>query len=518
MSAQDSGIQTPVTREIPIFITSWEGMMSAFPLTHIPINAFSYLLNMDFVNQYVISSRKGTSQVLNNTTQGEYSILEGFMYKRRAVSTVECVFANANGNLYTIDPASLGTPTLIGSLSNSTPTVVNMGMLKGKLYIASGGADGQMYNGSTLTNVTIANAGNLIDVTRVGNRMVFADEGSIFGSDINDPDTYTGGDSFEYPVAEDDGMDISSITNWGKSLLVSKYQSETHQSATYWLRGSTVSDFIIDPLYSNPSNPAGGLVGKSAVQIGSDVIALTIEGFVSLKALQTFLEARLSVISQPIVDIIRRINFDMGHIITAIFDPITQQYMCAVPLDGAVENTHVIIYDPNFNRWGLYNNWRVGSWIQYKTNLWYGAKDGQIIQTRIGNNDLGNAYSKIAESGNIHFGAPDVIKLFKSIQSDLTHDGDYEVNVIFVLDDFESAPLNVPLKLDARSSLWDVFVFDVDYWDIEGSTQRTVYVMGRAKTLRTRFQNENADEPFSLRTMTYRMVPKDSGSITAQTL
>lgn len=104
-----------------------------------------------------------------------------------------------------------------------------------------------------------------------------------------------------------------------------------------------------------------------------DVIFLSPEGFRTLRVSDdnTTISAGLPA-SDPIHDTIDRINFSMAHkAASCVHDNI---YHCAVPLDGAIYNTHVISLDLATGAWYL-NTWAardltIGRLNQERDILW----------------------------------------------------------------------------------------------------------------------------------------------------
>lgn len=75
-----------------------------------------------------------------------------------------------------------------------------------------------------------------------------------------------------------------------------------------------------------------------------DLIFLSYEGFRTIRrAEQDVVVGASPPISDQIQDTIDRINFSYAHKISSVVHG--TRYFCAVPLDGATENTHVIVYD-----------------------------------------------------------------------------------------------------------------------------------------------------------------------------
>jgi hypothetical protein len=277
------------------------------------------------------------------------------------------------------------------------------------------------------------------------------------------------------------------------------------------MTGLTPDEYTIRALYGDKNTPTGFL-GDSTAVVGNDVIGLTRGGFTTASAINTFSEVSISNDSRDIRDWVRRINFNRSDLFTGIYDEATEQYLCACPIDQADYNNIIFVFDIANSRWGLYDGWSVSTFFKLGGRVFYGSLHGQIVQTGYGYNDMGEGYRKIVETGNIHLDSPDSIKLFKQIDVDIAQNGDYNVTVTPVVDDQDLAATPIEVNIQG-GALWDVFVWDVDPFDVAPSTKTTLYLLLRGKMLRLRFSNNNADEPFALRTLTLRTLKTDAGQM-----
>jgi hypothetical protein len=101
---------------------------------------------------------------------------------------------------------------------------------------------------------------------------------------------------------------------------------------------------------------AGCVATKSARWIpgaeGSDVMFLAQDGFRSLQRAANDVQSGAGFpLSYTIPDWIARINFDHADkAVAAVYD---NKYHCAVPMDGATENTHILVYNIATKGWSL---------------------------------------------------------------------------------------------------------------------------------------------------------------------
>lgn len=507
-------------REIPISVKEWGGLQSDFPDKVIPLNAFSGFLNMMWDGRYKLRSRQGSKLYMDNDVVGSNKVLEAFEFKKSTdISGVE-IFATSNGKLYRKEKGASASAVLIGSLTNIAPVRVQMAQLKDALYIADG-LSAMKYDGETLTDIkdtfpTISplTTGEIVSVTTSRNQIWWADSNDyIYASAYNAPDDLTTEalGAWKGQIQFGDGARITSLIPWGSTILINKEDSERSFYLMYWLKGlnTTSSPYRIDPLFGDAHTPVG-FIGKSGVQIQGDVVGLTLDGFVSVSAINTFQEAKPGVISSPIGDVVDRINFYAPNEINAVYDNVLNYYLCAVPLDGANYATHIIVYDVQNDRWTLWNNWDVRCWFKSGSNTLFGTNDGKLVQIRQGENDLGGGFKKEIVTGASDSDAPDIDKVFKAVELDMEHAGEYDIDYYFAVDGVE---IENPIKLKvlATGSHWDVFVWDEDKWDGEGTSIRNILIQARGKTLTHRFVNTNADEPLIIESMTTRILVKDAG-------
>lgn len=366
-------------------IIDWEGMKSAYPSTAISVKSFTNVLNKEYVNPQTLSTRQGASIL--------------YMHQRLGYVVAAYEFNQSNSNsvlvMVTKDGRLLITPTVLTpnfwKLGQTGPenippqftqvgylttgniiTSVSFAIFKNRLYITDG-YNAWYYDPSTspsivkINSTIAASAGAyMIDVLSWGSRLWFLTSTSeLRGSNINDPSDFTSGNAWNVLIGDNDGTTTRSMIVWGRSIVITKSDTVTNRRIMYKLQGFSTSTFRVDKMFGNEKSPVG-FVGKSAVEIGNDVIGLTYDGFVAVSAVDTFQEAALNSLSTDIDDIIQRINFNNGEVITAIYDLETKQYMCAVPLDNDPYNTIILIYDIRSKRWGYYNNWPVLNFFYVK--------------------------------------------------------------------------------------------------------------------------------------------------------
>lgn len=491
------------------------GQFSNAPESKIKINEFSSLVNMDFT-QKTLGSRSGYSEFVTGL---DGTVIFGFEFKKSTDSSPKIFYVTSTRKWYTTDGSG-------GSLSSATTLPTGSGTIskvKGDMlgdvlyftdekYLYS-------YDGSTVTEITsnlpVSPAvGDPIDVATVQNRLFVATKNDyIVWSVPGDPNdlTTTANGAGSLQMENKDGMRMKSLNTWGSTIIVIKGDDSTFRYATYWLQGiGTSSDpYYYEALFGDSKSPTGFL-GKSASRIGNDIIGLTYDGVTTISAINNFQKADGDLVSNQITDIIKRINWSQPQLINSIYDNANGRYMLGVPLGSDTSVTYILVYDDTLDVWSTYTGIDARSWFIVGRSVCFGTTGGKVYILDDSTTDNGNAFTWSAKTANNLFDQPDTIKLFKSVELDLFYLSGFTLNVDFEVD---GKPLDrIMIPLESPASLWDVFVWDVDSWDGEGSKKITVYVMARGKSLKVTISSGDKDSKVQLNGITYRTVEKEGGT------
>ena len=496
-------------------ITEWLGQYSGVPSTAVPPGGLTAMLNFDFIGPNRLKTRGGLSVYINLADTSKH-IIAALEVKKSTESIGRLVFATSDGVIYTMPTdGSTSTPTNIGSISGS-PTRVRFAFMKDTVYIADYGNGAYKTDLSTVTAIVAGlPAGAVYTVTDVlmyEKRLWWLDTNNfLIGSEVNDSDTWSGGTSFNVRIGRGDGMTADNMVSWFGNLYITKFDSATYRTSLHKLTGDSSSNFAVEQVTLGPKSNFG-FISQSAAQVGNEVFALTFDGFVGLSSVNADTGAEFSFISQPIEDVIKRINWSYAYKISSCHDPYLKQYMCAVPLDGASFCNYVIIYDYVNGRWGLYSNWTVRSMFLIKDYVYIGGQNGKIYKTRQSGNDDGVAYPKRLETGDINLGfGVDAVQLFQDVMIEILQDGEYTVTVTPVIDGQEMADYGVDLSLGEGALPWDTFVWDTDTWDTNGYSSKHIWWQLRGKYARLRITNSELNETFEIRSASIRGKQTDLG-------
>lgn len=161
-------------------------------------------------------------------------------------------------------------------------------------------------------------------------------------SDILDPCYWGAANSFR--VGGGEGEPITALKSWDvTNLLVFK------ESSTYLVQTDPLTDVASWPI-QKISDTVGCVAPRSAVQVGADIWWLSPQGVVSVRRMQQETQREVSAaVSVPIQSYIDRINWQSADTATGVF--YDNKYLLAVPLDGATQPSHVLVYDTLHQCW-----------------------------------------------------------------------------------------------------------------------------------------------------------------------
>ena len=248
-----------------------------------------------------------------------------------------------------------------GSASNRA----SFAQIADKLFISTGG------NTEKLVQISMATGSpefSLSTETRYAHRLMVAQNFRLFSvanattslatnSSIYTSDFLPGTPTvFSGAVSFDVGQDYDDITALvaGTDFLLyvfkerSCYAIGTAPTSTTSTPTAS-SDFTIRQL----SRDIGCVSARTVVQIGNDTFFLSRDGVRTLqRTLADGMTAIQPPISEPINDVIERINWDYAHTATAVYRD--RKYILALPLDGAPAPSHVVVFDTAAGGWSMW--------------------------------------------------------------------------------------------------------------------------------------------------------------------
>lgn len=204
----------------------------------------------------------------------------------------------------------------------------------------------------------------------VGNNLVLQNDQTLWWSELNDGLTYSGANTLQIEPGRGGRImalaPVRSTQDVAPQMLIFK-ERMIAVLTTYWGSSSALIPAAADALDTvnssiKPFADGYGCVATRSVQYVSgspfaDVLFLAHDGIRGIRRAQNdTLAGATKPISEPIRATMQRINFTHAHkAVSVVWD---QKYFLAVPLDGATENTHVIVLDLVTGAWYI-NRWRV---------------------------------------------------------------------------------------------------------------------------------------------------------------
>lgn len=161
-------------------------------------------------------------------------------------------------------------------------------------------------------------------------------------SDILDPSYWGVSNSFR--VGGGEGEAVTALKSWDvTNLLVFK------EASTYLVQTDPAVEVASWPI-QKVSDTVGCVASRTVVQVGADVWWLSRQGLVSVRRMQQETQREISAaITVPIQNYVDRINWAAVDKATAVF--YDNKYLLAVPLDGATQPSHTLVYDTLHQCW-----------------------------------------------------------------------------------------------------------------------------------------------------------------------
>lgn len=153
-------------------------------------------------------------------------------------------------------------------------------------------------------------------------------------------------------VGAGEGDPITGLVSWtGYNLVVLKQHSIWSVNCD---PTKAVAEFQITKIHGS----IGSLAPRTAVQVGTDVFALTDSGVRSIKNILASEQQKEvgPALSYPIADIINRIN--SSAISTANAFHWNNRYILAIPIDGATQPNYTVVFNTLTESWsGFWTGW-----------------------------------------------------------------------------------------------------------------------------------------------------------------
>lgn len=418
-------------------------------------NQFSQLINMEYQTSGAIYTRRGSKLDKSNSQWSSNAIVAGTTFKKSDDNFYFKVVALEDGRIFYIrntdeTTSSTDSYTEIVSTSDTSPALtansqINFAAFNNKLFISDGSSDFYWWDNTATTGGGAPKLTKVADPTNFANENVnslnvygyrlwaIGDDGVAYYSVINDGTDFTGTGSGEIEYDRVEGLKVSNFIPFSEGAVLVTQDQLTQRFQTTLLTGykeydpavagSEVGQFKFQRL-----NSISGIVGRSGQEIGNSIIGLTPRGFITLNtALGGGGEFGLTsqgFLSNPINDLIKRINFSASDAIISTVDYQEGRYLCAVPLGlSEVANT-ILVYDfrqskPDAPRWSIFNYSYNGIRALFSVvgTPFLGDQTGNLYETNIDSqyDDNGMAYNCSVQTKA--FGGEDLLveKDFKNV-------------------------------------------------------------------------------------------------------
>lgn len=223
----------------------------------------------------------------------------------------------------------------------------------------------------------------------------------------------------------------------------------------------------------------GCVAGKTAVQVGDDVLYLAVDGVRGLfRTQQDKLQTGNSYpLSFLIKEEVESINWAQISKACAIY--FDNKYFISVPVDSSSYNNEVWVYYPASNAWVVISGWNVAAWAKMQVNgeerlYAIDSTNGKVYQAWKGYSDNSTAINYTEEGRKEDFGQPLVKKQGGELKVKALSSGSYNVSVYVSIDDQDytllgtmnlagnapTLPISLPFTLAGTNIVEETFHLD----------------------------------------------------------
>lgn len=439
-----------LTEETPLFNA---GQISNSRPANLPPNAAWLLQNCEIGTTGRLITRPGTDRIGDSFGQ----VIYGMAYFKTP-SYAQLIAFPYNGStsvrLKLWNGTAWGDPggVPVGNFSQA-PICICQGENATKgvptLYMTQASTTSSTWNGAVFSLISTGTITQPAYCAWHTDRLVLAgadEQDTVSFSQYLDGETFDAA-NWDLRVGAGDGDPITGLTSWTNSLLaVFKQHSIWTIDCNPLLVANdvngNVSAFVINQVHKQ----IGCLANATAVQVGQDIFFLSDSGVRSLLRTQAS-DSRSEIgpaLSDPVHDIIERINLSKVHLARAIYWQ--NKYLLSIPLDSSDYPNYILVYNTLTQSWsGYWTNWTAMAftrWVDNETpKLVIGNSDGSVAEfldyvdegneTTSTFEDQGSTYSTVIESRAFTLGDQDSPKtgLFTRLEF-VKSQGDVTVSAI----------------------------------------------------------------------------------------
>lgn len=355
------------------------GQASLAPPDQLELTQYARSVNVDIAAKTAVT-RRGTEALGAAIVAG--ARVQGMCWYD--TPAFEYLIAACNGSLFKWDE-NAWSPASVYSVTDAVAAVC-FAQLIDKLYIADGTRNLFSWDGSFTADLGTGGAGQppigslvITHTNRLFMAGVAAIPDALYASDLLDGAVWdvTGGTTVGpgmIRIGGGEGDPITGLSTWDDfQLAVFK------RNSIYVVRADPsvpMAEWVVTKI----SDTIGCVSHRSIAVVGNDVWFLSDSGVRSIgRTLATTQREISTALSDPVQDVIERINWSSAHKAAACFW--SNRYLLSLPLDGGTEPETVLVFHTVRQAWsGLWTGWAPLCWALSKAagdeRLNFGRVDG----------------------------------------------------------------------------------------------------------------------------------------------
>lgn len=353
------------------------------------------------------------------------------------------------------------------------------------LIIVNGSDDLRRYNGSTWTSDASFDVDIDTDKLSFGsvyrNRLFFVEKGTmnVWYLGVNAID----GSASKFPLSGvfERGGSIMLTGTWSMDAgdgLDDKFVVISDQGEVAIYQGSDPSDaadwFLVGRYDISP--PLGP---RATTRFGGDMMVATEEGLTPISAAVTKESVQLSLSSASVniePDWTREASSRRAFNWEIVKNPQLNMAIVSLPTTSEAATDHYcFVVNVETGAWTKYTGWDIRCMEFFNNVVYFGTRDGRILQAEQGGSDDGRPYFPLWIGNWDDFGAPGKLKTIHQARATFLAQGDINPRLSFSTDYTIKLPgYPDPAPSLAAASKWDEAVWDRDVWDGGGQPKATV--------------------------------------------
>jgi len=317
-------------------------------------NESPYILNMDIDKRGRVITRFGFEEwaSISGITGGFRGVLP--YYRTYGTDSGDYLLTfHSDGNAY-FSTNTTPTPSSISAYGATTTEEVR-GIVFDNKAIFSNKSDVPKKWEGTGNLADLGGTPGLGDIWAVHNRFLLLSgrksaPSTIYNSEIDDAETWSGGVSGNIPISLGDGQNVEYVDSHTDACTVFKEKSKLGLAETF-----DDSNVMVNFAQKEIVDRSGGCVATGSAQPAlNQTYYLSGNGFQSYGAGQNYPDKRMTEsLSFKLKSVVGRINYAQYSKITSIYA--NDIYKCATPLNSSTTNNFMFVYNELYGAWTLYD-------------------------------------------------------------------------------------------------------------------------------------------------------------------